>query len=95
MSNLEIHIKTVNEKLQRLLRKNTSLKKENEMLNADLAALKEKEKDYKATVETLRQRVNILQATSGSIDKKDQKDLEKSIERYISEIDKCITILSE
>jgi len=95
MSNLEIHIKTVNEKLQKLLKKNTSLKKENDMLNAALAALKEKEKDYKATVETLRQRVNILQATTGDIDKKDRKDLEKTIERYINEIDKCITILNE
>ena len=95
MSNLEIHIKTVNEKLQKLLKKNASLQKENEMLNAELGILKEKEKDYKASIETLTQKANILQAAGGSMSKSDQKDLEKSIERYISEIDKCITILSE
>jgi chromosome segregation ATPase len=95
MSNLEAHIKIVNEKLQRLLKRNASLQKENQMLNAELDILKEKERDYKTYIDTLTEKVNILQAASGSMSKADQKDLERRIERYISEIDKCITILSE
>ena len=43
MSTLDAHIKIINEKLQQLLKKNTALQKQNEMLNAQLNILKEKE----------------------------------------------------
>lgn len=95
MSTLETHIKVVNEKLQQLLKKNTSLQKQNEMLNADLNTLREKEKDDKATIEIINQKVNILQAARGNMSKEDQIELEKRIDKYIKEIDKCISILSD
>jgi hypothetical protein len=95
MSILESHIKIINEKLQQLLKKNTSLQKQNEMLNAELAVLKEKEMVYKSSIETISQKVNILQAASGSMSDKEQKELEKRIDKYIKEIDKCISILSD
>ena len=95
MSTLETHIKIVNEKLQQLLKKNTSLQKQNEMLRVEITALKEKEKDYKETIEAIGQKVNILQAASGNMSEEDQKELEKRIDRYIKEIDKCINILSD
>ena len=95
MSTLETHIKIVNEKLQQLLKKNTSLQKQNEMLRVEITALKEKEKDYKETIEAIGQKVNILQAASGNMSDEDQKELEKRIDRYIKEIDKCINILSD
>ena len=95
MSTLETHIKNVNEKLQQLLKKNASLQKQNEMLNAELTVLKEKEKDYKETIEAINQKVNILQAASGNMSKEDQNELERRIDRYIKEIDKCISTLSD
>ena len=95
MSTLETHIKNVNEKLQQLLKKNASLQKQNEMLNAELIVLKEKEKDYKETIEAINQKVNILQAASGNMSKEDQNELERRIDRYIKEIDKCISTLSD
>jgi len=95
MSSLEMHIKIVNEKLQQLLKKNTSLQKQNEMLNAEINVLKEKEKDYKTTIEAISQKANILQAASGNMSEQEQKEFEKRIDRYIKEIDKCIRILSD
>ena len=95
MSSLEMHIKIVNEKLQQLLKKNTSLQKQNEMLNAEINVLKEKEKDYKTTIEAISQKANILQAASGNMSEQEQKEFEKRIDRYIKEIDKCISILSD
>ncbi|MEP6595960.1 MAG: hypothetical protein ABJA71_08425 [Ginsengibacter sp.] len=95
MSTLETHIKLINEKLQQLLKKNTSLQKQNEILNKELTVLKEKEKDYKATIEAISQKANILQAASGNMSEEDQKELEKRIDRYVKEIDKCISILSD
>ena len=95
MSTLEMHIKIVNEKLQLLLKKNTSLQKQNEVLNAELTVLKEKEKDYKTTIEAINQKVNVLQAASGNMSEQEQKEFEKRIDRYLKEIDKCISILSD
>jgi len=95
MSSLEMHIKIVNEKLQQLLKKNTSFQKQNEMLNAEINVLKEKEKDYKTTIEAISQKANILQAASGNMSEQEQKEFEKRIDGYVKEIDKCISILSD
>ena len=95
MNTLEVQIKIVNEKLQQLLKKNTSLQKENEMLTRMVTDLKEKEKNYKTDIFSLGQKVNILQAASGNMTEADQKEFEKRVDRYIKEIDKCIGMLSE
>ena len=95
MSALDTHIKIINEKLQQLLKKNTSLQKQNEMLNAELTVLKEKEKDYKTTIEAINQKVNVLQAASGNMSEQEQKEFEKRIDTYVKEIDKCVSILSD
>jgi chromosome segregation ATPase len=95
MSTLEAQIKIVNEKLQQLLKKNALLQKQNEMLHAEVNSFKQKEEDYKASIDSISQKVNILQAARGNMSKEDQKKLESRIDKYIKEIDRCITILSE
>jgi poly-D-alanine transfer protein DltD len=95
MDNLNTNSKIVLEKLQQLLKKYLLLQKDNETLSNDYSALQKKENDYKVTIEELNQKVNILQAASGQMTSKDQKDFEKKISKYIKELDKCIGILSE
>jgi len=95
MDNLETNGKLVLGKLQQLLKKYMALQKENEVLRKDLDASQKKENDYKLMVEELNQKVNILQAASGQMSNKDQKEFEKKITQYIKELDKCIGILSE
>ena len=95
MNNLEAHIKSVNEKLQQLLKKYGALKKENDNLKDELNSLKEKEVEYKYTLHELDQKVSILKAASGEMSEKDQKEFEKRINQYIKEIDKCIGLLSD
>jgi predicted nucleic acid-binding Zn-ribbon protein len=95
MNNLEVHIKSVNEKLQQLLKKHTALKKENENLRNELNDLKEKEVEYKYLLHELDQKISILKAASGEMSEKDQKDFEKRINLYIKDIDKCIGLLSD
>lgn len=95
MDNLETNSKVVLDKLQQLLKKHMTLQKENEGLKNDLAVLQNKEYDYKLAIDELHQKVNILQASSGQMTHKDQKEFEKKISQYIKEIDKCIGILSE
>ena len=95
MDNLNTNSKMVLEKLQQLLKKYLQLQKDNETLRNDCSALQKKENDYKMTIEELNQKVNILQAASGQMTNKDQKEFEKKISQYIKELDKCIGILSE
>ncbi len=95
MSNIEAHIKSVNDKLQQLLKKHIALKKENELLNEELGKSKLKEEEYKLSLHDLDQKVNILKAASGEMTEKDQKEFEKRINQYIKEIDKCIGLLSD
>ncbi len=95
MSTLDTQIRTINDKLHQLLKKSTSLQKENEVLYGELSVLKEKEKEYKSTIDAINQKVNILQAVTGNMTEADQKELEKRINQYVKDIDKCIDILSE
>ena len=95
MSEIETHIKLVNTKLQELLKKYVSLQKENQQLKEQTASLINKEKEYKTDLERLNQKVNILQAASGQMSEREQKEFEKRINLYLKEIDKCISMLSE
>ena len=95
MNTLDTQIKIINDKLQQLLKKSTYLQKENEDLYLELNVLKEKEKEYKSTIDAINQKVNILKAATGNMSEADQKELEKRINHYVKDIDKCIGILSE
>ena len=95
MNNLEAHIKSVNEKLQLLLKKHAALKKENDTLKEELSNFKEKEVEYKYALHELDQKVIILKAASGQMPEADQKEFEKRVNQYIKEIDKCIGLLSD
>jgi anion-transporting ArsA/GET3 family ATPase len=95
MINFEVHIKSVNEKLQQLLKKHAALKKENDTLRNELNNLKEKEVEYKYALHELDQKVSILKAASGEMSEKDQKEFEKRVNHYIKDIDKCIGLLSD
>ncbi|MEO6454819.1 MAG: hypothetical protein ABIN97_12135 [Ginsengibacter sp.] len=95
MNTLEAHIKTVNEKLQQLLKKDAFLQKENETLARELQELKEKEKSYKTDIFSLSEKINILKAASGNMTEADQREFEKRIDQYIKQINKCIGMLSE
>ncbi len=95
MNILDNQIKTISDKLQQLLKKCNSLQKENEVLYRELSVLKEKEKEYKSTIDAISQKVNILQAAAGKMSESDQKELEKRINQYVKDIDKCIDMISE
>lgn len=85
----------INEKLQHLLKEMNHLKKENEKLRKELQRRNEKESATQHRIEELEQQTSILKLASGDMSDKDKKDFEKQINRYIREIDKCISFLSQ
>lgn len=95
MNNLEEHIRSVNEKLQQLLKKHIALKKENESLKESRNSLIEKEVEYKFSMHELNQKINILKAGSADMTTSDKKEFEKRINQYLKEIDKCIGLLMD
>jgi hypothetical protein len=82
-------------KLQLLLKKYDSLKKENERLKKDLAEKEDAQNQYIEYVDELRQQVSILKASTSKMEEDDKKEFEKRINQYIKGIDKCIGLLSE
>ncbi|MEO6254287.1 MAG: hypothetical protein ABIO79_13320 [Ferruginibacter sp.] len=95
MTDLENHIKRINDKLQQLLKNYQLLQKENKKQSDLIAALQEaKEKDSQQ-ISTMQEKITILKAAAGKMNEADKKEFEKNISQYIREIDKCIGLLSE
>ncbi len=95
MSELEQHIRRVNDKLQQVLKDYQQLQKDNLRQSALIEELRKIREDSAQQVETLRQQVAILKAAAGNMNEADKKEFERTINRYLRDIDKCIGILSE
>lgn len=95
MSDLDIHIKRIQEKLERLLKQYNDLQKENNVLKKEIERSSRQAAVNQQTIDTLKQHVEILKISSGNWDENDKKEFEKRINQYIKEIDKCIALLSE
>jgi hypothetical protein len=95
MTDLDIHIKRIHEKLERLLKQYNDLQKENNFLKKEIERSSRQATVNQQTIETLKQQVEVLKISSGNWDENDKKEFEKRINHYIKEIDKCIALLSE
>ncbi|MBL0199888.1 MAG: hypothetical protein IPP81_06840 [Chitinophagaceae bacterium] len=95
MSDLENHIKRINDKLQQLLKNYQLLQKENQRQSELIATLQQTKEKDKEQITALQEKVTILKAATRNMNEADKKAFEKNINQYIREIDKCIGILSE
>ena len=95
MSDLEVQLKRIQDKLQQVLKDYSALQKENLRLKDDLDKNRTQAFANQQTIEDLKQQVDVLKITSGYWDQSDKKDFEKRINSYIKEIDRCIALLSE
>jgi uncharacterized phage infection (PIP) family protein YhgE len=92
---LDEQIKHINDKLQLLLNRFQSLKKENERLRQELKQLKLGDAEKTTQVETLIQRVEVLKAAKSQMSETEKRAFEKRINQYLREIEKCITMMQE
>ena len=79
----------------RLVRQYQQLQNENEHLKKELRLITEKEESYKNRVENLEEKVAVLRTATGQLNEADKKEVEKRLNHYLKEIDRCITMLSE
>ena len=95
MPTVEAHINRINTKLQDLVRRYGSLMKDNEQKSKTIAGLEAQRKASEDRIIELEQQATVLKAACGSLDAKDKKEFEQTISKYLRDIDKCITLLSE
>ena len=83
MSDLENHIKRINDKLQQLLKNYQLLQKENQRQSELIATLQQTKEKDKEQITALQEKVTILKAATGNMNEADKKAFEKNINQYI------------
>lgn len=82
-------------KLKELLHQQQLLKNQNEQLQASLTVSQQKIREQQQRVEELQQQIAVLKMSPAQLDQQDKKELEKKINQYIKEIDRCIAQLGD
>jgi len=82
-------------KLQQLLREHELLLKENQKLKTEVGELRAKQESNASKIAELEQSVAVLRTLTGNMEEKEKKTLEKQLNLYIREIDRCIAMLGE
>ena len=95
MNTTEQQIKRIQDKLQQLLKAHAALQKENRRLKEELQTAKAKISGNQQQVEELKQQVSVLKVSAGSMNEADKKEMEKRINGYLKEIDRCIALLGD
>jgi len=95
MTQAELQIKRVHEKIGLLLKQHLTLQKENERLKEDLKKMLLRCEDLTRDAEKSRQQADVSKLSGRGLEEADKKMLEKRLNQYVREIDKCIALLQE
>ncbi len=95
MTASELQLKRVHEKVMLLLKKYQGLQKENEKLKEELSKMEIRSEAHSSDFEKYRQQAEAIKLTGGVMEESDKKLLEKRLNKYVREIDKCIALLQE
>jgi hypothetical protein len=95
MTQAEIQLKRVHEKILLLLQQYQVLQKENDRLKEDLKKMQVRCEIISHDAEKFRQQAEVLRLSGGVMEETDKKMLEKRLNQYVREIDKCIALLQE
>lgn len=95
MEGLQEQLKQITEKLQQVVHRYQLLQKEHEQLSREVIALRDKEKARLIRIDELEMKMTALQTVTGQLNETEKREVEKKINRYIRDIDRCIALLSE
>ena len=95
MQEIEGQIARVQVKLQELLKRQANSLKENAALQQKLAILQADNSVQEKKIKLLQEQQQIFKAAASKMNEADKKAFDLTINRYIREIDKCISLLSE
>jgi len=91
---VDTQLKNIHDKLQLLLKQYRLVQKENSQLKKELE--KQKLTDIKKSeqVQSLQQKLDAVQVGMNSWGEADKKLMEKRIDTYLKEIEKCLSLLN-
>ena len=95
MTQAELQLKRIHEKIGLLLKHHLALQKENEKLRDDLRKMLSRCEDLTREAEKSRQQAEVSKLPGRGLEEDDKRMLEKRLNQYVREIDKCISLLQE
>ena len=95
MPTSDLQFKRIQEKTLQLVKQYQQLQQENEQLKKEMQLSTEKQDSFKTKIDSLEEKVAVLKTAAGQLNDADKKDVEKRLNYYLKEIDRCITMLSE
>ena len=94
MLDLELQIKTVQDKLQLLLKSHQVLVRENQHLQKELNKSQQQVVQRDELIHTLQQQADAFKLGTSAQSPTEKALLEKRINSYLKEIDKCLALLN-
>lgn len=93
MAELNEHINELQDKLQLLLKAYRQLQKENQRLEKELNSALQLQASNDAALSVLEQKLAAARMSNGNWDPEAKQKLQKQIDTYLKEIDKCLALL--
>ena len=87
------HLEVITEKLQHLAKRHLQLKNENLQLKKDIEKYERELAQQKEQVNTLQQTIDVLKIGGQNWSEEEKRILEKRLEIYLREIEKCLQLL--
>jgi chromosome segregation ATPase len=94
MVDIDSQIKSIQDKLQQLLRQQALLQKDNQRLKKELEKANHLTAEKHESIQALQQQVDTVKLGSGKLDEAEKSALAKRIDVYLKEIDKCLALLN-
>ena len=94
MVDLDLQIKSIQDKLQQLLKQQSILQKENQRLKKDLEKVGSQNLEKQAIVQSLQEQMDVAKLGTENLTAEEKKALSKRIDGYLKEIDKCFALLN-
>ena len=94
MVDIDLQIKSIQDKLQQLLKQQALLQKENTRLKKDLEKANLLVDEKQQVMQALQQQMDVVKLSSGNLTEAEKNALSKRIDTYLKEIDKCLALLN-
>ena len=94
MVDLDLQIKSVQEKLQQLLKQQSILQRENQRLQKELEKAGLQNQEKQTVMQSLQQQMDVAKLGTDNLTEEEKKALSKRIDGYLKEIDKCFALLN-
>lgn len=93
MQDFTTHLRLINEKLQQFVKRYNNLQKEHLQLKKDLDKCRLELAEKREQINALQQKVDVLKLGPHNWNEEEKKILEKRIDVYLREIEKCLQLL--